>query len=110
MSLRAQHSILIGADILGEHVLEEGGSDDDDDFGAQIVSSRVALGQLQRNTHGSGRGGRGSGGLLGNHRTPISPCLLYTSDAADEEDSVDLGGRRILKKKNTISESLENYL
>src|SRR5664280_866961 len=22
-------------------------------------------------------------------------CLLYTSDAADEEDSVDLGGRRI---------------
>eukprot|EP00656_Telonema_subtile_P000540 TRINITY_DN10249_c0_g2_i3.p1 TRINITY_DN10249_c0_g2~~TRINITY_DN10249_c0_g2_i3.p1 ORF type:complete len:213 (-),score=40.53 TRINITY_DN10249_c0_g2_i3:66-704(-) len=23
-------------------------------------------------------------------------CLLYTSDAADEEDSVDLGGRRIL--------------
>src|SRR5664279_6346081 len=31
-------------------------------------------------------------------------CLLYTSDAADEEDSVDLGGRRIIKKKNrTIS-------
>ena len=26
------------------------------------------------------------------------PCLLYTSDAADEEDSVDLGGRRIIKK------------
>src|SRR5664280_3877065 len=24
------------------------------------------------------------------------PCLLYTSDAADEEDSVDLGGRRII--------------
>ena len=28
-------------------------------------------------------------------------CLLYTSDAADEEDSVDLGGRRIIKKKET---------
>ena len=27
-------------------------------------------------------------------------CLLYTSDAADEEDSVDLGGRRIIQKKN----------
>ena len=29
-------------------------------------------------------------------RTVITavPCLLYTSDAADEEDSVDLGGRR----------------
>src|SRR5664279_3898790 len=25
---------------------------------------------------------------------PSRTCLLYTSDAADEEDSVDLGGRR----------------
>ena len=30
---------------------------------------------------------------------PVQPCLLYTSDAADERSSVDLGGRRILKKK-----------
>ena len=29
----------------------------------------------------------------------ILPCLLYTSDAADERSSVDLGGRRIIKKK-----------
>eukprot|EP00658_Telonema_sp_P-2_P064423 TRINITY_DN53407_c0_g1_i1.p1 TRINITY_DN53407_c0_g1~~TRINITY_DN53407_c0_g1_i1.p1 ORF type:complete len:177 (-),score=50.39 TRINITY_DN53407_c0_g1_i1:2-532(-) len=28
-------------------------------------------------------------------------CLLYTSDAADEEDSVDLDGRRIIKKKTS---------
>ena len=28
------------------------------------------------------------------------PCLLYTSDAADERSRVDLGGRRIIKKKN----------
>src|SRR5664279_5059508 len=28
-----------------------------------------------------------------------SISVLYTSDAADEEDSVDLGGRRIIKKK-----------
>ena len=27
-------------------------------------------------------------------------CLLYTSDATDERSSVDLGGRRIIKKKN----------
>ena len=27
-------------------------------------------------------------------------CLLYTSDAADERSSVDLGGRRIIKKNN----------
>ena len=30
-------------------------------------------------------------------------CLLYTSDAADERSSVDLGGRRIIKKKNQIN-------
>ena len=29
----------------------------------------------------------------------LSRCLLYTSDAADERSSVDLGGRRIIKKK-----------
>ena len=29
----------------------------------------------------------------------IADCLLYTSDAADERSSVDLGGRRILKKQ-----------
>src|SRR5450756_3128636 len=29
-----------------------------------------------------------------------SPCLLYTSDAADDLLCVDLGGRRIIKKKN----------
>ena len=26
-------------------------------------------------------------------------CLLYTSDAADERSSVDLGGRRLINKK-----------
>ena len=30
----------------------------------------------------------------------IVGCLLYPSDAADERSSVDLGGRRIIKKKN----------
>ena len=29
----------------------------------------------------------------------VRGCLLYTSDAADERSSVDLGGRRIIKKK-----------
>ena len=32
-------------------------------------------------------------------------CLLYTSDAADERSSVDLGGRRIIKKKTKILSS-----
>ena len=31
-------------------------------------------------------------------------CLLYTSDAADERSSVDLGGRRIIKKKKCHDE------
>ena len=29
-------------------------------------------------------------------------CLLYTSDAADERSSVDLGGRRIITKKKNV--------
>ena len=33
-------------------------------------------------------------------------CLLYTSDAADEEDSGDLGGLRIIKKKKTEVKSI----
>ena len=32
----------------------------------------------------------------------IRVCLLYTSDAADERSSVDLGGRRIIKKKKSL--------
>ena len=32
--------------------------------------------------------------------TITRPCLLYTSDAADDMQCVDLGGRRIIKKKN----------
>ena len=31
---------------------------------------------------------------------PSWACLLYTSDAADDLLCVDLGGRRIIKKKN----------
>ena len=40
-------------------------------------------------------------------------CLLYTSDAADERSSVDLGGRRIIKKNkhtNTLSAQGNIYL
>ena len=41
--------------------------------------------------------------MIENQGEPVSylynACLLYTSDAADERSSVDLGGRRIIKKK-----------
>ena len=39
--------------------------------------------------------------LLGDP-TRLRICLLYTSDAADERSSVDLGGRRIIKKKKHV--------
>ena len=38
-------------------------------------------------------------------RELVKACLLYTSDAADERSSVDLGGRRIIKKKNTSGDT-----
>ena len=38
----------------------------------------------------------------------ISSCLLYTSDAADERSSVDLGGRRIIKKKKNTEQVAED--
>ena len=42
------------------------------------------------------------GGLFG--------CLLYTSDAADDLLCVDLGGRRIIKKKKNIHEYTDRVL
>ena len=39
-----------------------------------------------------------------------TPCLLYTSDAADERSSVDLGGRRIIKKKKRIKHDENSYM
>ena len=45
--------------------------------------------------------------LVDSHRAQVGRsgwaciCLLYTSDAADERSSVDLGGRRIIKKKTS---------
>ena len=36
-------------------------------------------------------------------------CLLYTSDAADERSSVDLGGRRIIKKKKNNDRRTIHY-
>ena len=36
----------------------------------------------------------------------ITPCLLYTSDAADDLLCVDLGGRRLIQKKKHTQISL----
>ena len=40
--------------------------------------------------------------LLEKEKYLLRICLLYTSDAADERSSVDLGGRRIIKKKTKV--------
>ena len=37
------------------------------------------------------------------NRAMFGDCLLYTSDAADERSSVDLGGRRIIKTKKLVA-------
>ena len=42
---------------------------------------------------------RGISLSIDNGTTWTNFCLLYTSDAADERSSVDLGGRRIIKTK-----------
>src|SRR5659263_609566 len=39
----------------------------------------------------------------GTNHNIINTCLLYTSDAADDLLCVDLGGRRIIKKKKTLT-------
>ena len=40
---------------------------------------------------------------------PLYPCLLYTSDAADDLLCVDLGGRRIIKKKKNVHNNMISY-
>ena len=69
------------------------------DVGSPVVERPV-------DADGAGeRAGRGRRGKIvdeaGDIRAFIT-CLLYTSDAADERSSVDLGGRRIIKKKKSI--------
>ena len=50
-------------------------------------------------------GPKGIGALYVRSGLELAPmilgCLLYTSDAADERSSVDLGGRRIIKKNKS---------
>ena len=45
------------------------------------------------------RAATGQGFTIGDTNFRLVPCLLYTSDAADDMQCVDLGGRRIIKKK-----------
>ena len=61
----------------------------------------VEHGDRLRQAHVGAAGGFGHPLAAGPELGRVAACLLYTSDAADERSSVDLGGRRIITKKNT---------
>eukprot|EP00657_Telonema_sp_P-1_P011842 TRINITY_DN7507_c0_g1_i1.p1 TRINITY_DN7507_c0_g1~~TRINITY_DN7507_c0_g1_i1.p1 ORF type:complete len:117 (+),score=51.47 TRINITY_DN7507_c0_g1_i1:31-381(+) len=89
-------------------------SDGVDGMGDRLVEARADPGGLD------GVAALGDGGCLGHNgeggegkselhvawtQVPVlcvDTCLLYTSDAADDLLCVDLGGRRIIKKKNYV--------
>src|SRR5450756_3205317 len=58
-----------------------------------------ALRRLRRPPYICRRGDGSCGGPGDDHVRGAHCCLLYTSDAADDLLCVDLGGRRIIKKK-----------
>ena len=62
------------------------------------VEHAVAIDIIEDTPHDATRGIRNIG------------CLLYTSDAADERSSVDLGGRRIIKKKTFDETASINHI
>ena len=64
-----------------------------------VVSSFLHHDYITTRNHAAPRLARTVGAGGGRLLQGLCPCLLYTSDAADERSSVDLGGRRIIKKK-----------
>ena len=80
-----------------------------------LVRSRGLGDVYKRQVSGSAVGGSARDRLLraapdGRQRAQPQPrgtggCLLYTSDAADERSSGDLGGRRTIKKKNNTTQA-----
>src|SRR5664279_5506318 len=80
-ALASRGCLLIQADELGHETLAPGGEAYDAvvrEFGREILTDDGLIDRQHLATQAFG-------------------CLLYTSDAADEEDSVDLGGRRVIK-------------
>ena len=70
----------------------------------EVYKRQVVLARIARDHAGNGEGGaRCARDRVASLAPLVGVCLLYTSDAADERSSVDLGGRRIIKKKNPDS-------
>ena len=65
------------------------------------VYKRQAVSFVEAPCRAAATRSRGRGGPQGRHEVSaaLEGCLLYTSDAADERSSGDLGGSRIIKKK-----------
>ena len=63
------------------------------------IRDRVVFAQTEDALIAIGRAHDNAIALNARHFAVHVGCLLYTSDAADERSSVDLGGRRIIKKK-----------
>ena len=64
-----------------------------------IRDSHAPAGHVVALRHGEDLNGDVFGTFHLENAGRLVACLLYTSDAADERSSVDLGGRRIIKKK-----------
>src|SRR5678815_3157944 len=73
------------------YMLDEKGKDDAE-CSRKVVNGRKVAGAIKSLVNAKGLS-------LECARVLHEGCLLYTSDAADERSSVDLGGRRIIKKK-----------
>ena len=69
------------------------------DKAMQMLKSRLYEVELEKQK--AERAKIESGKMKNEWGSQIRSCLLYTSDAADERSSVDLGGRRIIKKKKS---------
>ena len=71
-----------------------------DVYKRQAVGEQHVVGGTQRSQGIAQAGGVDAEQMAQEADAPrLVVCLLYTSDAADERSSVDLGGRRIIKKK-----------
>ena len=64
-----------------------------------LVKAKTLVDRLSHGSELDRKLARLCGLPAGEDGTSFYSCLLYTSDAADERSSVDLGGRRIIKKK-----------
>ena len=90
--LRMISLILVVVSGLSACTSENGGT-----TGGNPYSEDVSVSGASAQALGGALSASASGGLQASYQ--MQPCLLYTSDAADERSRVDLGGRRVIKKK-----------